>query len=122
MGAPIGNGNQFFSWIHLDDLCRIYLKLISDNSLHGVFNAVAPQYLTNRKLMETIAHLYNKSIWLPNIPTTIIKLIFGEIANSVLNGSRISSKKIINCDFEFKYPNIHAFVNSNKLGRKITKN
>ena len=112
LGAAIGNGNQFFPWIHLDDLCRIYLKLISDNNLHGTFNAVAPQYLTNQELMKAIAQRYNKSIWLPNIPSLIVKLIFGEIADSILNGSRISSEKIINCNFKFKYLNINACINS----------
>lgn len=110
LGASIGSGNQNFPWIHSDDLCGIYLKAIADENLKGVFNAVAPEYLTNNQLTKTLAQHFNKSIWLPNIPSIIIKILFGEIANSLLNGSRISSEKIINAGFEFKYSGINNFI------------
>ena len=110
LGASIGSGNQNFPWIHLDDLCGIYLKAIADENLKGVFNAVAPEYLTNNQLTKTIAQHFNKFIWLPNIPSIIIKILFGEIANSLSNGSRISSEKLISAGFEFKYSSINNFI------------
>lgn len=113
-GAAIGSGNQFFPWIHLDDLCNIYLKAISDEKLKGVYNAVVPEYITNTQLTKTIAKHFKKTIWLPNIPSFLIKIIFGEIADSLLNGSRISSEKIISTGFEFNFQNINHFLKSPK--------
>jgi len=105
-GAAIGSGKQYFPWIHLDDLCGIYLKAITDNSMQGVFNAVAPKFINNAALTKAMANHFNKHIWLPNIPPTVIKILFGEIAESLLNGNRISSEKIIKCGFQFKYAGI----------------
>lgn len=105
-GAAIGSGKQYFPWIHLDDLCGIYLKAITDNSMQGVFNAVAPKFIKNAALTKAMANHFNKHIWLPNIPPTVIRILFGEIAESLLNGNRISSEKIIKCGFQFKYAGI----------------
>jgi len=105
-GAAIGSGKQYFPWIHLDDLCGIYLKAITDNSMQGVFNAVAPKFINNAALTKAMANHFNKHIWLPNIPPTVIRILFGEIAESLLNGNRISSEKIIKCGFQFKYAGI----------------
>jgi uncharacterized protein len=105
-GAAIGNGRQYFPWIHLDDLCGIYLKAISDNSMQGIFNSVAPQFITNAQVTKALANHFKNHIWLPNIPPIVIRILFGEIADSLLNGSRISSEKIIKFGFRFKYSRI----------------
>ncbi len=112
LGASIGSGNQFFPWIHLDDLCNIYLKAISDKKFIGVYNAVAPEFITNSQLTKTIATHLKRAIWLPNIPSRVIKILFGEISDSLLNGSRISSEKIIKTGFDFKYKSIGHFLKS----------
>lgn len=112
LGATIGSGNQYFPWIHLDDLCNIYLKTISDEKFIGVYNAVAPEYITNSQLTKTVATQLKKPIWLPNIPPFLIKILFGEIADSLLNGSRISYENIIKAGFDFKYKSIGHFLKS----------
>lgn len=106
-GAAIGSGKQYFPWIHLDDLCGIYLKVISDDSMQGIFNSVAPEFITNANLTKLFAKDFNKSIWLPNIPSIVIKILFGELSESLLNGSRISPDKLIKHGFDFKYPGIN---------------
>lgn len=106
LGAAIGNGKQYFPWIHLDDLCGIYLKAITDNSMQGIFNAVAPKFIKNTDLTKAMANHFKKRIWLPNIPPIVIRILFGEIADSLLKGNRISSEKIIKCGFQFKYAGI----------------
>lgn len=106
LGAAIGSGNQYVPWIHIDDLCDIIQYAIKNKEITGVFNAVAPEHITNKELTKVIAKSMNKSILLPNVPGFIIKLIFGEVAILLLGGNRISSKKIRNKGFEFKYPNI----------------
>ena len=74
--------------------------------MQGVFNAVAPKFINNADLTKAMANHFNKHIWLPNIPPTVIKILLGEIAESLLNGNRISSEKIIKCGFQFKYAGI----------------
>lgn len=112
LGASIGSSNQYFSWIHLDDLCNIYLKVIYDEKFIGVYNAVAPEYITNSQLTKTIATHLKRPIWLPSIPPFLIKSLFGEIADSLLNGSKISSEKIIRAGLDFKYKSIGHFLKS----------
>jgi len=112
LGASIGSGKQYFPWIHVDDLCGIYLKAVSDKNVHGVFNAVAPDTISNTQLMATLAKHFKKPFFLPNIPAFMVKILFGEIADSLLNGSRISSEKISGAGFKFKYSSIEDFVAS----------
>lgn len=103
--APVGSGNQWMSWIHIDDLVSIYMKIINEN-LEGVYNAVAPSPVTNKKLTTLIAKKLKKSIWLPNVPSFVLKIILGEMATLVLDGQLVSSKKIVTQGFQFQYDNI----------------
>ena len=110
LGSAIGSGKQFFPWIHLDDLCEIYCKSISDESMYGIYNSVAPEYITNKQFVKAVANYYNKSLWLPRIPSFIIKIVFGELADSILLGNKISSEKIIASGFSFKYRTLETFL------------
>ncbi len=105
-GAALGNGNQYMPWIHIDDLCNMYIDAIENNELKGVYNAVAPDYYTNRQLTKKIANTLGKKIWLPNIPSFIFKFVFGEMAVILLKGSNVSSKKIEKTGFQFKFPTV----------------
>jgi len=114
-GAAIGNGSQYLPWIHIDDLINIYYKAIETETMIGAYNAVAPQQLTNQEFSKKVALSLKKSIWLPNIPAIIFKLIFGEMAVILLNGSRISSVKIEALGFQFKYPKLDLALKDLKL-------
>jgi len=114
-GAAIGNGSQYLPWIHIDDLTNIYYKAIETETMIGAYNAVAPQQLTNQEFSKKVALSLKKSIWLPNIPAIIFKLIFGEMAVILLNGSRISSVKIEALGFQFKYPKLDLALKDLKL-------
>ena len=114
-GAAIGNGSQYLPWIHIDDLTNIYYKAIETETMIGAYNAVAPEQLTNQKFSKKVALSLKKSIWLPNIPAIIFKLIFGEMAVILLNGSRISSVKIEALGFQFKYPKLDLALKDLKL-------
>ena len=103
-GSPIGTGNQYIPWIHIDDLCNMYVDAIENNELNGIYNAVAPDYVTNEFLTKSIATILDKKAWLPNVPSFILKLIFGEMAVILLEGSRVSAEKIKSTGFKFKYP------------------
>ncbi|AQG80850.1 TIGR01777 family oxidoreductase [Spirosoma montaniterrae] len=101
-GAPIGSGQQYISWIHLDDLCRLYIEAIKNESWQGVYNAVAPTPVTNETLTRAIAKTLGRPMLLPNIPGFVIKLMFGELAVTVLGGNYVLNKRIAE-ETNFRY-------------------
>ncbi len=106
IGSPIGSGKQYVPWIHMDDLCNIFIKAIEDQNMKGAYNAAAPQDITNSDLMGSLAHQLGKPFWFPAIPTFIMKMMFGEMAGILLEGSRISSEKIRAAGFNFRFPEL----------------
>ena len=111
VGAPLGSGDQYFNWIHIDDLCRLYVKAIEDPSTRGVYNAVAPNPVTNKELTRTIARVLKKPLWLPPIPAFVVRAIAGEVSELVLKGGKISSEKTERSGFEFQFRTIDKALN-----------
>jgi hypothetical protein len=74
--------------------------------MEGSYNAVAPEHITNKEFTRTLAQVLKKPFWFPNIPTFTMKLMFGEMATILLNGSRVSSEKIESTGFKFKFPDL----------------
>ncbi|WP_455170180.1 TIGR01777 family oxidoreductase [Aegicerativicinus sediminis] len=105
LGAAFGKGDQWQSWIHIEDLAGIMVHILEEE-LEGVFNAVAPNPVTNKELTETIAKVLNKPLVLPNIPKAIIKLGLGEMHQLLFDSQRVSSAKIEETGYSFKYPNV----------------
>lgn len=103
VGVALGSGKQFVSWIHLDDLCSIFIKAAEDPSMEGAYNAVSPQVVTNEELTREIAAALEKPLILPNVPSFVLKLLLGEMADLVLKGSKLSSEKIQESGFVFKF-------------------
>ncbi|HEY9168311.1 MAG TPA: TIGR01777 family oxidoreductase [Lutibacter sp.] len=112
LGAVLGSGAQYIPWIHIDDLCNMYLEAIENSELKGVYNSAAPEHITNKALTKIIAKRLKKPLWLPNIPAFVMKLILGEMAVIILEGSRVSSEKIMATGFKFKYPNINKALDN----------
>ncbi|RDK84758.1 TIGR01777 family oxidoreductase [Marinirhabdus gelatinilytica] len=108
-GAPLGSGEQWISWIHLNDITSIYLHILK-NGLDGVYNAVAPNPVTNKNLTFKIAAALNKNIWLPNVPGWVLKLVLGQMANLVLKGQLVSCKKIEATGYNFMFVNINYAI------------
>jgi len=115
IGAPLGTGKQYIPWVHIHDLCNIYIKAIEDSKMRGAYNAVAPQFITNEEFTKIVAHRLHKPLWLPRIPSFIIKLIFGEQSTIILNGSRISPSKIIEAGYDFKYRHLNETLKELKI-------
>lgn len=105
-GTILGNGKQYMPWIHINDLCKLYLLAIENPKLKGVYNAVAPEHITNKELTKTIAKKTKKRIWLPNIPAFVLKIVLGKMSDLVLYGSRVSSEKIQKTGFTFQFKHI----------------
>jgi len=106
IGAPLGDGDQYMSWIHIDDLCRMIIHAIGNTEMFGVFNAVGPDPATNRELTKTLAQVLNKSLWLPAVPGFALKLALGEMADMVLGGNRVSAEKIQLSGFTYAFSNL----------------
>ncbi len=105
LGAAFGNGEQWQSWIHIEDLARQFLFVI-EHGLEGVFNGVAPNPVTNSRLVKEIASVLNKPLILPNIPQGLMKLVLGEMSYLLFASQRVSSKKMEEEGFEFYFKNI----------------
>ncbi len=102
IGAALGSGQQWQSWIHIEDLANIFMYLL-EHKLEGVYNAVAPNPTTQNTLTEIIAETIKRPLWLPKVPAFILKLLLGEMSYIVLTGQRVSSEKIQHKGFTFKY-------------------
>lgn len=106
IGAALGSGNQYIPWIHINDLCNLYISAIENDQMNGAYNAVSDDFVTNRELTNKIGRIVKKKIWMPNIPGFILKIALGQMSDLVLYGSKISNKKLINTGFKFDYPTI----------------
>lgn len=105
VGAALGSGNQYLSWIHIDDLCALFVKAAEDEKMHGAYNAVC-DCVTNKEITKSIAHILKKPLWLPPVPAFMMRIIIGEMAMIVVNGSKVSSDKIRATGFVFQYTDL----------------
>ncbi|HLT50157.1 MAG TPA: TIGR01777 family oxidoreductase [Aequorivita sp.] len=105
VGAPLGSGDQWQSWIHIQDIAGIYLFLLK-NQLEGKYNAVAPNPVQNKKMTKMIASKLDSPLWMPNIPAFTLKLLLGEMSVLVLEGQLVSSHKIEQLGYQFKFYNL----------------
>lgn len=105
LGAPLGSGKQWQSWIHIRDLARIYLYLLQKGK-EGVYNAVAPNPVSNKTLTLEVAKVLDKKVWLPKVPGIALKIAMGEMSSIVLASQLVSSKKIEEAGFDFTYVNL----------------
>lgn len=115
LGAPLGSGRQYLSWIHIEDICRLYLKAVEDSAMQGVYNAVAPEFITNAGFMKTLAKEMKRPFLMPPIPAFLLRLFMGQAADMVLYGSRISSQKVIDAGYEFTYPSVKEAIEATLL-------
>jgi len=104
VGTYFGSGKQYYSWIHIDDLARIFIYLINDDSNSGIYNAVTPNPLTNKDLTSTIKTALDISGIIVPAPAIALKLAMGQMSNVILNSNRVSAEKISQAGFEFNYP------------------
>ena len=106
LGAPLGTGRQYMSWIHVEDLAELILKAMRDAQMEGVFNAVAPEPVTNAHFSEVLAAALHKPYFLPAVPGAALKLALGERAIVVLGSARVAANKLQKAGFDHKYPEL----------------
>lgn len=109
LGGRLGNGNQWFSWIHIDDLVAIYCEAITNANLSGPVNATALEPVTNRAFTKSLGHaLHRPTFWI--IPAFALRIILGEFAKAVLASTRAVPAKLQSIGFQFKYKTIDEAV------------
>jgi len=109
-GAPLGSGEQYMSWVHIQDLVRIFTFALQNENFKGAANAVAPKPATNAEVTASIANALKRPLILPNVPAFALKLGLGEMASIVLTGSYVQPKALESLGFEFQFPELDAAV------------
>lgn len=106
ISSPLGSGKQYMPWIHVKDICSVYEFALKNSQMNGAYNASAPEHVTNEHFTKKIAEVIGKPLFMPNVPGFILKLMFGELADALLEGSRTSSEKIREIGFQFEFPDL----------------
>jgi len=104
VGSPLGSGKQYLSWIHIDDLCGIFIKAIEDENMQGVYNGVAPNPVTNSEFTKALGKVLNRPLWAPAVPAFVLRVLLGEMADMILNGNNVSAEKVKEVGYTFQYP------------------
>jgi uncharacterized protein len=110
-GAALGSGKQQIAWIHIDDLCRMFIHTLEEPHLNGVFNGVATNPVSNKYFTKAIGKALNRPVFLPNVPSFVMKLMLGEMAAMVLNGSAVSNHKIAATGFSYTFETAEDALN-----------
>lgn len=109
VGSPLGSGQQYMSWVQLDDLCRMYAEALEGTRWQGDFNAVSPQPVTNAMFMHAIGKALDRRLWAPNVPKWVLKAFMGE-AGEVVTGSLYVENQRLQAEvgFRYAYPDLDA--------------
>ena len=104
LGSRLGNGQQWFSWIHQQDLSDALLFLINQKGLSGPVNCTSPYPVQNRELTRLLGEVLRKPIFLPPVPGFMLRLILGEFGNVLLKGQRVLPRKLMSLGMFFGFP------------------
>ena len=110
VGAAFGSGEQYQSWIHVQDLVAIF-QFVMENRLPGIYNGVAPYPVTNSELTKAIAKTLGKPLFFPNIPKFVMKLILGEMHQILFSSQHVSCRKLLDENFQFKFASLDKALN-----------
>lgn len=110
--VSLGNGRQYMPWIHISDLCGIYMKAITDESMSGPYNAVAPRHITHREFMKVLSEVMRKPLMPVPVPGFLIRLVLGEMSDMILGGSRVSPSRIMSSGFRFDHGDLQETLSN----------
>ena len=122
LGTAFASGKQWQSWIHIDDLSRLFFRAV-DDGWEGTFNAVAPNPISQINLIKEIGRTLNRPVFLPNIPAFFLQLFMGERSLLILGSQRVSAKLILSKGFTFQFPFLQPALNDifKKKNDNLTK-
>ncbi|MDJ0694767.1 TIGR01777 family oxidoreductase [Mastigocoleus sp. MO_188.B34] len=106
-GGPLGDGQQWFSWIHVDDVVGLILQALNNSQMEGVYNATSPEPVRMSQFCDTMGEVMNRPSWLP-VPGFALEALLGEAATVVLQGQKVVPKRTLESGFEYKYPKLQT--------------
>ncbi|MFT3910157.1 MAG: TIGR01777 family oxidoreductase [Ferruginibacter sp.] len=111
LAAILSSGRQMVSWIHIEDLCRMYIHAIENETMNGSYNAVAPNPVSNKQLTLTLARSMRKTFFIPmHVPSVVLKIMMGESSIEVLKSTTVSCGKVVAAGFKFQYSTIEGAI------------
>lgn len=106
-GGPLGSGQQWFSWIDLDDVVNLIFLALMKPEMQGVYNATAPHPVRMAQLTQTMGKVMHRPSWLP-VPAFALEALLGDGAIVVLEGQQVVPKRTLESGFQYKYPNLES--------------
>lgn len=106
-GGKLASGNQWMSWIHHEDLVRMYIHALESETVSGIYNAVAPECVTNKEFTQTMGNVLSRPVIFP-VPSLALKIIFGEMSQVLLGSQSVFPGKIQQAGFQYKFPVLKA--------------
>lgn len=107
-GANLGSGKQWISWIHWEDVVNMYLFAVEHSNLQGTYNMAAPEPITNSTFTQALAKQFKRPLWLPGVPSILLKAVLGERSAAILGSTRVAVSKIQDAGFKFNFPSISS--------------
>lgn len=105
LGGPLGDGKQWFPWIHIEDIARIYLFAMEHENIRGPFNACSPERVTNREFSDELAGVLRRHAFFKT-PRWALRIALGDLADSILASQKVSSQKLIRAGYDFAFPSL----------------
>jgi uncharacterized protein len=103
IGSALGNGKQYIPWIHELDMARIFMHVLDNEDISGIYNGVGSEHINNKMLTKLICKVLHRPFFFPAVPAFILRFMFGEMADAFLRGSRVSNEKIKSTGFKFQF-------------------
>jgi uncharacterized protein (TIGR01777 family) len=107
-GANLGSGKQWISWIHWEDVVNMYVFAVEQTSLQGAYNMAAPEPITNSTFTQALAKQFKRPLWLPGVPSILLKAVLGERSVAILGSTRVAVAKIQDAGFKFNFTTISS--------------
>jgi len=103
-GSALGSGKQWFSWIHIEDLVRIFLFLLDRPNITGPVNFTSPNPVRNNEFAKSLSEILHKPYFMPNVPGFVIRTVLGQFGEILIKGQRVIPKRLLHAGFEFQFP------------------
>lgn len=107
VGGPLGNGRQWFPWIHMEDLLAALLFILKDEASHGPFNFCSPQPIRNSDFTQILGRVLKRPAFM-QVPRFMLQIVMGEFSDTILNSQRVLPERLIRSGFQFKYPDMET--------------
>ena len=111
LGSALGSGNQWFSWIHEQDLVNIFSFLLEQKTVSGPINLTAPEPVTNTVFTKALGRALGRPTFLPSVPGFVLKMVKGEFGKLLLKGQRVIPKRLMDAGFRFQFPAVQHALN-----------